>query len=209
MLKQVLSLVLVISLLFSCEPKEEATLLIHGGNIYTVNDSQSTVEAVATKGNKILFAGSMAQAEKYKGDNTQVIDLQGKTMTPGLIEGHGHFMGLGYNELNIDLLNTTSYQEMIDAVAEAVKQAEPGQWITGRGWHQSKWTKMPEDTVNGFQTHDRLSAVSPDNPVYLRHASGHAGFANAKAMEIAGVTQLAKESLTEQDVEGGEIFRDA
>ncbi|MFS4466407.1 amidohydrolase [Maribacter sp. 2210JD10-5] len=189
--------------------KESATLLIHGGTIYTVDSAQTTVEAVATKDNTILFAGTLADAEKYKNEQTQVIDLEGKTMTPGLIEGHGHFMGLGYNELNIDLINTTSYQEMIDAVAKAVKNAKPGEWITGRGWHQSKWTQMPADTVNGFQTHYRLSEVSPDNPVYLAHASGHAGFANAKAMEIAGLELLPKDGIDKFEVEGGEVMRDA
>lgn len=188
--------------------KESATLLIYGGPIYTVDSTQATVEAVATKDSIILFAGSLVEAEKYKTEQTQVIDLEGKTMTPGLIEGHGHFMGLGYNELNLDLMNTTSYQEIVDAVAEKVKTTAPGEWILGRGWHQSKWTEMPEKTVNGFQTHDLLSAVSPDNPVYLSHASGHAGFANAKAMEIAGLQVLSKEGIDKFEVEGGEVMRD-
>ena len=189
--------------------QESATLLIFGGNIYTVDDTRPMVEAVAVKDNTILFAGSLAEAEQYKNDKTQLLDLNGKTMTPGLIEGHGHFMGLGYNELNLDLNNTTSYQEIVDAVAERVKTAAPGEWITGRGWHQSKWTEMPSETVNGFQTHDLLSAVSPDNPVYLGHASGHAGFANAKAMEIAGLMELDKEGISKFEVEGGEVMRDA
>lgn len=189
--------------------QESATLLIFGGNIYTVDDTQPMLEAVAVKDNTILFAGSLAEAEQYKNDQTQLLDLNGKTMTPGLIEGHGHFMGLGYNELNLDLNNTTSYQEIVDAVAERVKTAAPGEWITGRGWHQSKWTEMPSETVNGFQTHDLLSAVSPDNPVYLGHASGHAGFANAKAMEIAGLMELDKEGISKFEVEGGEVMRDA
>lgn len=189
--------------------QESATLLIFGGNIYTVDATRPMVEAVAVKENTILFAGSLAEAEQYKNDKTQLLDLNGKTMTPGLIEGHGHFMGLGYNELNLDLNNTTSYQEIVDAVAERVKTAEPGEWITGRGWHQSKWTEMPSETVNGFQTHDLLSAVSPDNPVYLGHASGHAGFANAKAMEIAGLMELDKEGISKFEVEGGEVMRDA
>ncbi len=189
--------------------KETATLLIYGGPIYTVDTTQAMVEAVATKDNIILFAGSLEEAEKYKTDQTQLIDLAGKTMTPGLIEGHGHFMGLGYNELSLDLMNTSSYQEIVDAVAEKVKTAEPGEWITGRGWHQSKWDQMPADTVLGFQTHDRLSAVSPDNPVYLRHASGHAGFANAKAMEIAGIRVLSREGVAPLEIEGGEVIRDA
>lgn len=188
--------------------KESATLLIYGGTIYTVDSTQAVVEAVATKDNIILFAGSLAVAEQYKNDQTQLIDLEGKTMTPGLIEGHGHFMGLGYNELNLDLMNTTSYQEIVDAVAEKVSTAAPGEWITGRGWHQSKWDEMPAETVKGFQTHDMLSEVSPDNPVYLRHASGHAGFANAKAMDVAGITVLSKEGINKFKVEGGEIIRD-
>jgi predicted amidohydrolase YtcJ len=202
---------ILLLLITACAKKEvpSATLLIHGGPIYTVDSTQTMVEAVATKDNKILFAGSLSEAERYKTDATQVINLQGKTMTPGLIEGHGHFMGLGYNELNLDLMNTTSYQEIVDAVAEAVKEAQPGEWITGRGWHQSKWTSMPEETVNGFQTHHLLSAVSPDNPVFLRHASGHAGFANAKAMEIAGLQVLAKEGIDGLEVQGGEVMRDA
>lgn len=185
-----------------------ATVILHGGPIYTVDSTQAMVEAVATKDHKILFAGSLAEAEKYKTEETTMIDLEGKTMTPGLIEGHGHFMGLGYNELNLDLMSTTSYQEIVDAVAEAVQKAAPGEWITGRGWHQSKWTTMPEVTVNGFQTHDLLSAISPDNPVFLRHASGHAGFANAKAMEIAGLQLVAKEGIDAMEVEGGEVMRD-
>ena len=189
--------------------QKSATLLIFGGNIYTVDATRPMVEAVAVKDNTILFAGSLAEAEQYKNDQTQLLDLNGKTMTPGLIEGHGHFMGLGYNELNLDLNNTTSYQEIVDAVAERVKTAAPGEWITGRGWHQSKWTEMPSETVNGFQTHDLLSAVSPENPVYLGHASGHAGFANAKAMEIAGLMELDKEGISKFEVEGGEVMRDA
>jgi hypothetical protein len=202
----------VLSFLFftacSGPKKEAATLLIYGGNIYTVDSVQTIVEAVVTKDSIILFAGNLEEAEKYKNEQTQVIDLEGKTMTPGLIEGHGHFMGLGYNELELDLINTTSYQEIVDAVAEKVKTIAPGEWILGRGWHQSKWEALPADAVNGFQTHDLLSAVTPNNPVYLSHASGHAGFANAKAMEIAGIEILPKDGIDKLQVEGGEVMRD-
>ena len=203
-------IILLLLVAWSCtnHKSEKATYLIYGGPIYTV-DSLRTVEAVATKGNKILFAGSLKDAESFKSENTQLIDLKGKTMIPGLIEGHGHFMGLGYNELNLDLMNTTSYQAIVDAVAERVKTAKPGEWITGRGWHQSKWDSMPAETIHGFQTHHLLSAVSPDNPVYLRHASGHAGFANEKAMEIAGLIDLSIDGIKEYIVEGGEVLVDA
>ncbi len=183
-------------------------MIIHGGTIYTVDSRQVTVEAVAIKNNTILFAGSLEKAESFKNEQTDLVDLKGKTMTPGLIEGHGHFMGLGYNELELDLMNTKSYQDIVDAVAERVKTAEPGEWITGRGWHQSKWDSMPEYIVKGFQTHHRLSEVSPDNPVYLRHASGHAGFANAKAMEIAGLQSLSAEGIKAYEIEGGEVIVD-
>ncbi len=203
-------LLLLLSITACTNPNHRtATLLIFGGNIYTVDSTQAMVEAVAVQDSIIIFAGSLEEAEQYTNDQTQNINLEGKTMTPGLIEGHGHFMGLGYNELNLDLMNTSSYQEIVDAVAERVKTTAPGEWITGRGWHQSKWTEMPAETVNGFQTHVLLSEVSPDNPVYLRHASGHAGFANAKAMEVAGIQVFSKEGIDQFEVEGGEVMRDA
>ncbi|WP_396600316.1 amidohydrolase [Algibacter sp. R77976] len=206
----ILSLTALLLFLTSCssEKKEFATMLIYGGTIYTVDSTQTTVEAVATKNNMILFAGSLLEAEQFKNKETELINLEGKTMTPGLIEGHGHFLGLGYNELNLDLMGTTSYQEIVDAVAERVKTAKPGEWILGRGWHQSKWDSMPVGTVKGFQTHHRLSEISPDNPVYLSHASGHAGFANSKAMEIAGLQTLAKEGIKDFGTKGGEVIVD-
>ncbi len=209
-LKKFLPLIFSIAVISACQKSEvaQADLIITGGTIYTVDDQQPKVEAVAVKGDRIIFVGDASEAEKFKNGTTQLIDLKGRTMTPGLIEGHGHFMGLGYNELNVDLLETKSYREIIEKVKEAVENAAPGQWITGRGWHQSKWTEMPEEIVKGFQTHDLLSEISPDNPVYLRHASGHAGFANAKAMEIAGVLSLSKEGINTEEVEGGEIIRD-
>jgi len=196
--------------LLSCkqgEKKEFADMVIRGGSIYTMDEKNPQVEAVAVKDGRILFVGSEEEARSYISQETTVVDLQGKTMTPGFIESHGHMMGLGYSELNLDLTKIRNYDDMVQLVAEAIEEAEPGQWILGRGWHQSKWDSVPVPIVKGFQTHEKLSAVSPDNPVYLRHASGHAGFANAKAMEIAGVNQLSIEGFTE-DMEGGEIIRD-
>ncbi|WP_040495206.1 amidohydrolase [Fulvivirga imtechensis] len=203
----------LLGLLFFCacsgeREVEKADMIIQGGTIYTMDEAQPEAEAVAVKGNRIIFVGSSAGAQDYVAGSTEIIDLKGLTMTPGLIEGHGHFMGLGYSELNLNLLDVTSYKELVERVEAAVAKAEPGQWITGRGWHQSKWTPAPEPMVHGFQTHQLLSEVSPDNPVFLRHASGHAGFANARAMEIAGVMPLSKENIHELNMEGGEIIRD-
>mgnify|MGYP001167393803 FL=1 len=190
------------------EKKTPADLIIKGGTIYTVEAGNPTVEAVAVSGDTIVYAGNLAGLSQYQDEQTKVIDLAGKTMTPGFIEGHGHFMGLGYAELNLDLMNVTSYEEMVEKVKEAVAKAQPGQWIIGRGWHQDKWTKKPEKQIKGFQTHHLLSAASPNNPVFLSHASGHAGFANAKAMQLAGVNQLSVEQLGKNLGEGGEILLD-
>lgn len=194
--------------LSACSHQEAADTIISGGKIYTMNDSQPVVEAVAIKGEKVLYAGNLAGAEKYRGEGTQSINLEGKVMTPGFIEGHGHLMGIGYNQLELDLMDTKSYSEIIARVQEAVTKAKPGQWIVGRGWHQDKWDEKPGKVIKGFPLHQELSKVSPDNPVFLKHASGHAGFANAKAMSIAGVNILSKEGKLVKVPAGGEIIRD-
>ncbi len=193
---------------FACSPDKKAERVFKNGNIYTAEDKQALVEAVAVTSDKIVALGSNAEIEKWIGDDTEVIDLQGQTMTPGFIEGHAHIMGVGYNELNLDLIQVKSYEELVEKVKEAVAKAQPGQWIVGRGWHQDKWTTKPAKMVKGFQTHHLLSEASPNNPVFLRHASGHAALANAKAMEIASLNQLAKEALKQNSEEGGEIIRD-
>jgi predicted amidohydrolase YtcJ len=164
---------------------------------------------VVVEGDKITFVGAMADAEKFIGDKTKVIDLQGKILTPGFIEGHGHLMDVGYNELELDLSQIRSYDEMIDKVREAVSKSSPGEWILGRGWHQDKWNVRPEGMVKGFPVHKKLSEVSPNNPVFLEHVSGHAALANAKAMELAGVNQLSIEKYKREEGDGGEVVRDA
>lgn len=184
-----------------------ADSIYYNGTIYTVDSLNSIVEAVAVKKGNILATGALEEISKYRGDSTKMIDLKGHTMTPGLIESHGHFMGMGMNKLEVDLLNTASFEEVLERVSEAVSKSKPGEWIIGRGWHQSKWDSIPTPVYKGFPVHNRLSAISPDNPVYLDHASGHAGFANAAAMKIAGVNQLSVEKLQQETV-GGEIIRD-
>lgn len=208
MVKNLVILLLLLSV--GCEQRyDPADMIIRGGKIYTVDDGQPVVEAVAVKGNKIIFVGSERAVERYEGENTRIIDLAGRIMTPGFIEGHGHIMGVGYNEVELDLMAVKSYDELVEQVRIAVGKSRPGEWIVGRGWHQDKWDTLPEKMVKGFQTHHALSAVSPDNPVFLSHASGHAALANARAMEIAGVNQLSREQLRGSGVsDGGEIVRD-
>lgn len=197
-------LIFVSCLILSCSQSvQQADLVLHNGTIYTMNEALPQAEAVATRDGKIVFVGSNADVQAWIGDATEVIDLQGKTTTPGFIESHGHLMGIGYAAMRLDLMDAKNYNDVIARVAEAVKKAAPGEWILGRGWHQSKWVPQPDQIVRGFQTHQALSKVSPENPVYLTHASGHAGFANAKAMEIAGVTKETSFS------DGGEIIKDS
>lgn len=194
-------------LLIACNAdKPSADLIIYGGTIYTVNDKMPSAEAVVVSADTILYAGTEQEAMKYKGDQTKTIDLQGKTLTPGLIEGHGHIMGLGYNEMNLDLMGARNFAEVVTRVREAAAKSKPGDWIVGRGWHQDKWDTMPPRMVRGFPTHDELSAAAPDNPVALSHASGHAVLVNAKAMQLAGVTGLSAEKI--RMPVGGEIIRD-
>jgi len=207
MLRIIYSLLLLV--LISCSLKKgPADLFIYGGKIYTVNDQQPQVEAVAVKQGRIVFAGTEKEGRQWVDKSTEVIDLKGKTMTPGLIETHGHIMGLGYFEMELDLMNVKSFDEVVAKVKEAVAKAQPGQWILGRGWHQDKWDTKPAKMVKGFPVHDALSAVSPNNPVFLRHASGHAGFANAKAMQIAGVNPLAIEKIDVEIGDEGEVIKD-
>ena len=191
----------LILFLFGCA-SEQADLVINNGTIYTMDDFNPLAEAVAIRDGKIIAVGSQYAMELFIGNQTKVLDLNGKTMVPGLIEGHGHFMGLGYAKMRLDLSTVNSYDELVDMVSDAVKEAKPDEWILGRGWHQSKWDSAPEPSVKGFQTHEKLSAVSPDNPVWLTHASGHAAFGNAKAMEIAGITAETEFGF------GGEIIKD-
>ena len=196
---------LVISFLFlffvSCE-SQKADMIIHNGMIYTMNDLNPTAEAVAVSSGKIIALGKYTDLDPLITPRTKIINLRGATMTPGIIEGHGHFYGLGLAKMQLDLSKTESYQDLVDMVSDAVENSRPGEWILGRGWHQSKWSDDKSDFVKGFQTHERLSEISPNNPIWLKHASGHAGFANQKAMDIAGVNKETEFGF------GGEIIKD-
>lgn len=182
---------------------QEAELVLRGGKVVTMDAANPEAQAIAVVGDRIAAVGSDAQIAAYIGSETRVIELHGRLAIPGFIEGHGHFMGIGGAKLILDLMTPESWQEIVQMVADAAADAEPGEWIEGRGWHQEKWNQVPDPLVEGLPVHDGLSAVSPDNPVVLRHASGHASFVNAKAMELAGITAGTP------DPDGGEIVRDA
>jgi len=161
--------------------------VLNNANIITMNPDQLKVETVVISGNKILFAGKQLDAKEYITENSKVIDLQGKTLIPGFIEGHAHLWNLGRFLINIDLKNIKSWDEAVDLVKQAADKAEPGQWILGRGWHQEKWQQIPANAIDGYPVHEEISRVSPNNPLRLKHASGHASIVNQKAMELAGI----------------------
>ena len=182
---------------------EPATLVVTNGKIVTMDEAQPEAQAIAVRDDRIVAFGTALEIRRYVGAATTVIDVHGQLVIPGFIEGHGHFTGVGEAELNLKLMPTTSWDQIVAMVAEAAKTAKPGEWIIGRGWHQEKWTKRPEPNVEGFPTHASLDAVSPNNPVVLTHASGHASFVNAKAMEISDINR------TTPNPPGGEILKDA
>jgi predicted amidohydrolase YtcJ len=196
--------ILLLISMFACgTDKPSADLIIINGTVATLDTANTIAEAIAIKDGKILFVGTNSEVNSYKGDSTKVIDAGGNFVMPGFIDSHAHFLGLGKSKQILDLKGTNNFDEVVAAVAEAAENTLPGEWITGRGWHQEKWDPIPKENVNGYPYHDQLSAASPLNPVYLTHASGHAIIANAKAMELAGVTSKTP------NPSGGNIVKDS
>lgn len=180
-----------------------ADLVLLGGTIVTVQEGgPDGATALAARDGRIVAVGSDEEVRGLVGPDTEVMDLDGALAIPGLIEGHAHYMRVGQSRLELDLTTVANWDAAVTMVEAAVRDAEPGQLILGRGWHQEKWDQRPEPNVDGLPYHRSLSAVSPDNPVILTHASGHATYANARAMELAGI------DASSPDPEGGEIVRD-
>jgi len=193
----------VIFTLFSCRDSvSSADLVLRNGRIITMDNRWPQVSALAVKGDRISAIGSDRDMLRYTGMETQVIDLKGMLTIPGFIEGHGHFYSLGASLMELELRNAENWDAIIALVAAEVKNKKPGTWIVGRGWHQNKWTTKPQPNVGGLPIHHKLSAVSPQNPVFLSHTSGHGVFVNQAAMLASGVSEKSV------NPPGGEIVRD-
>ncbi|HEY8649501.1 MAG TPA: amidohydrolase family protein, partial [Chthoniobacterales bacterium] len=171
-----------------------ATIFING-NIYTVSERQPHAEAIAVKGDRIVFVGANADVQKFRDDRTRVVDLAGKTVVPGLTDSHCHIFGIGERELRLNLEGTNTREDFIAKVKERVAQTEPGKWITGRGWIETFW-KPPQ-----FPTRQELDKISPDNPVFLTRADGHAAIANSAALKIARIDRHTPDPF------GGQILK--
>jgi hypothetical protein len=183
--------------------REAADLLLKNAVVHTVDARQPRAEAVAVRGNRIVAVGSTIDVQALVGPKTRVLDLAGRTVVPGFDDSHAHMLGIGFARLDLDLVGTRSYTEVVERVAGAVKTRRPGEWVRGRGWHEGKWDAPAPGAVRGFPTHDALTDVSPDNPVVLQRADGHAVLANAKAMASRGITRETRAPA------GGEVIRNA
>ena len=179
-----------------------ADLVLRNGKIVTVDEAKPEAQAIAISGDTIVAVGSNQEIQPYVGASTKVIDLRGALATPGFIDAHVHFTGVGDTAKNLKLATAKNWDEVVRMVGDAARKAKPGDWIIGRRWHQEKWSDVPSPNVEGFPLHDALSKAAPNNPVWLTHASGHAGFANALAMKMAEVTKSTP------DPDGGKILRD-
>src|SRR5213082_4240457 len=175
---------------------ETAERIFINGNIYTVNDKQPFAQAIAVKGDRIIFVGANADAEKSRGDKTRIVDLAGKTVTPGFTDSHCHIFGIGEREVTLNLEGTNTREDFLAKVKERVAQTERNKWITGRGWIETFW-KPPQ-----FPTRADLDKIAPDNPVFLTRADGHAAVGNSAALKTAAVTRETANPF------GGEILKD-
>lgn len=196
-----LALIVALLLLASVSAKPEsapeaADAVFKNGNVYTVNERQPHAAAIAVKAGKIIFVGSNADVKAYEGTGTRVVDLKGNTVVPGLTDSHYHLAGVGAREMNLNLEGTTTLEAFLAKVKERVDRAKPGEWVTGRGWIETFW-KPP-----AFPTRGDLDKISPNNPVVLTRADGHAVVANSAAIKIAGVTRDTPNPF------GGEIMKD-
>lgn len=173
---------------------QTADLLVEGGKIYTMDPAHPQVSALAVKDGRIIAAGD--DLTSYAGPATQRWALNGAAVVPGFIDCHVHMEGLGELLETFDLRRVKTVAEVSARVRRAAARRAKGEWVRGRNWDQTNWGGR-------FPNADDLSAATTDHPVYLTRVDGHAGWANRKALEIAGVTAATK------DPPGGKIIRDA
>jgi hypothetical protein len=174
---------------------DDVDLIFVNGNIYTVNENQPHAEAVAVKGDRIVFVGENEGARKLRGARTRLIDLHGHTVVPGLTDSHCHIFGIGEREMNLNLEGSNTFQDFLAKVKARVAQTPSGKWITGRGWIETFWKPAQ------FPSRRDLDAIAPDNPVFLTRADGHAAIANSAALKIAKIDKNTPNPF------GGEILK--
>ena len=187
----------ICSLLFtafaSCKFRQRVSFIVHHAKIYTVDERFSVAEAMAIRDGKILETGTNdVILKKYESDDE--LNAGGKTIYPGFIDAHAHFVGYAFGLGQVNLFGTQSWQECIDRIKTFAEKRniQTGAWIQGRGWDQNDWV------VKEFPNKKLLDSIFPNNPVTLERVDGHALIANQKAIDLAKV-------LPGQTVNGGEI----
>ncbi len=166
--------------LSSCKFRQKADMIIHHAKIYTVDEKFSVAEAMALRDGKIMAIGKNDEILKaYESDVTE--DAKGKTVFPGFIDAHAHFVGYALSLQKVNLVGTASWEEVVDRCSDFGKGLAAGQWLTGRGWDQNDWA------IKEFPTNERLNELFPDRPVLINRVDGHAAIANQKALDLAGI----------------------
>ena len=191
--------IVIILLLSSCSVEKdclEADLVLINAKVYTANDKLPEAEAVAILKDKIIFVGSANESIQYTCNDNPIEDLQGKFIFPGFIDAHAHLKGIGYREMNLNLQGANSLKEMLTQVEIYANKLEQGKWVVGRGWIEKKW---PEGR---FPTIQELDMISPDKPMALERADGHAIIVNSLALEMANITGDTPDPV------GGKIDKD-
>ena len=163
--------------------REPADLVLRNAKVYTANDRQPTAEAVAIKGDRIVFVGRSEDAARLVGPRTRVVNLDGAAVFPGFTDAHMHLSGVGDREMSLNLEGTNTLDDFLAKVKARVDQSRPGQWVTGRGWIETFW-KPPV-----FPTRQDLDRIAPNNPVALTRADGHASVVNSAALRLAKITR--------------------
>ncbi|MGE3165342.1 MAG: amidohydrolase [Planctomycetota bacterium] len=189
--------VLALVLPSACSLPPPADVIFTGGHFHTLDPASPTAQAVAARGGVLVYVGSATHVERYRGPATQVVDLQGATVVPGLSDSHVHLAGVGAQARMLDLRGVDGIAGLVARLQPRVAEARAGEWIIGRGWIETFWQPAR------FPTRVDLDAVSPNNPVFLVRVDGHGAVANSRALALAGITP------TTEDPFGGEILRDA
>lgn len=182
--------------------QEHADLVLVNGKVFLADSANTVVQALAVRGGRVVAAGTDAEVRRLAGPGTETVDLQGRLVTPGFNDAHVHFGSGGQGLLNVQLLGTTSLAEIERRVAQAAAQAQPGEWILGRGWDH---TRLPASELGagGWPTKEILDRAAPNNPVLLSRVDGHTSWANSAAMRLAGIDRNTA------NPSGGEVVRDA
>ncbi len=187
--------ILLLTILVFSNSLNALPTLIHNVEGYSINNGELvTFEAMLFDGDTILGIGNKNELAKQVSFSIN-IDGQGQTLLPGLIDSHGHLLGLGNNLQQIDLRNIESLEDSLELINAYSKSHGKKRWLTGRGWNQVLW--QPKE----FPNRQDLDSISKDRPIWLRRIDGHAGWANSKALELAGITSKTP------DPKGGKILK--